>query len=94
MDNSDYEEIKKLCEEIIGNGRKYKEMGESEIYKEMFGIQNSKEFAIGIILGTYLENIHQAWRKKYGHEMNQDDANLVLGIFNEVAPSIMDSLFK
>ena len=94
MDNSDYEEIKKLCGEIVSNGHNYKAMGESEIYKEMFGIQNPKEFAIGIILGSYIENIHQAWRKKYGQEMDQDDANLVLGIFNEVAPSVMDSLFK
>ena len=94
MDGQDLNEIKKICAEYIQKGHQYKAMGESEIYKEMFGIQNPKEFALGLILGAFLQTCHRYWKDKYDTEMDQENANLVLGIFNEFAPSIIDSLFK
>jgi len=94
MDKQDLKELESLCEDFIKRGHEYKLMGESNIYKELTGITNPKDFTVGLILGGYLEGAHLFFVDKYERAPNTEESDVVLAIFAERAKDVMNSLFK
>lgn len=94
MENEDIAFLKANLEEVIEHGRHFKDMAENPTYREIFNIQNTKEYALGIIVGlliqlfdTYIKNIR-------GRQMNDVERAVLGKLLEDESQSIMDSLFK
>jgi len=82
------------CHNYVKSGHKYKEMAENPLYHGMFQIQNTKEYCLGIIFGSYIQFIEDHFFHKYNREMDEDEHALMVGIFMEMANKISSSLFR
>ena len=69
-------------------------MSENPIYHDMFKIQNTKEYCLGMIFGSYMQLFEDHFIHKYNREMNEDERALMVAIFKEMANEISSSLFK
>ncbi len=94
MDDQDIKELGLLCEDFINKGNQYKSMGESKIYKKLAGITSPKDFTVGLILGGFLQGAHSYFNVKYSRDMSDEEGDIVLALFAERAPDVMNSLFK
>jgi hypothetical protein len=69
-------------------------MAESPTYNDMFQIQNTKEYCLGMIFGSYIQLFEDRFIHKYNREMDSDERALMVAIFKASANDISSSLFK
>lgn len=94
MDEQDKQRIVSWCDGFTQTGHKYKTMAENPVFKDIFGIQNPKEYALGMILGSYIQHFDEYFKVKYDREMDEEERAFLIAVFGQLAPKIIDSLFK
>ena len=94
MNDNDKQKIVALCHRMIEKGHEYKKMAENPVFQKMFNIQNSKEYALGMILGSYIQTIDDYFKVNYDREIDEDERAFMIALFQEFAPKIISSLFK
>jgi len=72
LNDNDKQKIVALCHSMIEKGHEYKKMAENPVFQKMFNIQNSKEYALGMILGSYIQTIDDYFKVNYDREMDED----------------------
>ena len=93
-EKEDQDALVSIIGTLLNQGHYFKKMARDSPLTEIFTIQKSDEFGLGILMGAIFSAFNDYWIKKYDVSMSKEDVEFMIFQISQVADMIRDGLEK